>query len=182
MKHIKNILILFLLVNIVLPYNINADSFISIDSSNIMIAKGDSKRINITLNNAAGRLDIITANTNIANIDKQKIFLDNSSEEITIEGINTGRTTINVYTTDVNTYDYQELNNQNYPINVTIYTKGDINNSGEVNIEDVTILLKKYLGVTTLTDEEKIIADINNNNEIDVYDIIEILKIYLNMN
>ena len=181
MKIIKTI-ITILLMYLIIPSNVIADSFVSIDNNDIMIAKGSKEKITLSLNNAAGRLDIDTTDKNIAIIDKDKIFLDKSSEEIEIEGINNGKTKINICATDVNTYDYQELNDTIYTINVTVYTKGDIDNNDDINLSDVTTLLKKYLGTEEATKEDIVIFDMNNNGKIELYDLMELLKIYLGIN
>ena len=182
MKHIKKIITLLLLMGLFLPSTINANNYITIDKNSIMIPKGESKAVTISLNNAAGRLDINQDDSNIVRLDKEKVFLDQSSEEINIEALNLGSTTINISTTDVNTYDYQEINNLNYQVNVTVYMEGDINNNGKVNFEDIAILLRGYLGVEVMDETNKSIGDINKNGQIDLFDVIELLKIYLEIN
>ena len=182
MKYIKTTIITILLIYLIIPSNILADSFISIDNNDIMIAKGSKEKITVSLNNAAGRFDIDATDKNIAIIDKDKIFLDKSSEEIEIEGMNNGKTKINICATDVNTYDYQELNDLVYTINITVYTKGDIDNNGNVDLGDVTTLLKKYLGTEEATKEDIVIFDMNNNGKIELNDLVELLKIYLGIN
>lgn len=58
------------------------------------------------------------------------------------------------------------------------YQKGDMNKSGEIELEDIIILLKVYLSGHP-TNEELEIGDLSANGSINIADIIMLLKVYL---
>ena len=60
--------------------------------------------------------------------------------------------------------------------------KGDMNQNGKIDLQDIIILLKKYLGTLTTTDEDKTIGDMDNNGSIGLKDIILLLRTYLGTN
>ena len=62
------------------------------------------------------------------------------------------------------------------------YIKGDMNRNGKIDLQDIIILLKKYLGTLTTTDEDKTIGDMDNNGSIGLKDIILLLRTYLGSN
>ena len=57
-----------------------------------------------------------------------------------------------------------------------------MNQNGKVDLQDIIILLKKYLGTLTTTDEDKTIGDMDNNGSIGLKDIILLLRTYLGSN
>ena len=57
---------------------------------------------------------------------------------------------------------------------------GDIDKDGKVTLKDVLIVLKEYLGIETLENQED--CDIDKNNSVNLKDVILILKIYLEIN
>lgn len=58
------------------------------------------------------------------------------------------------------------------------YQKGDMNKSGDIELEDIIILLKVYLSGHP-TNEELEIGDLSANGSINIADVIMLLKIYL---
>ena len=59
------------------------------------------------------------------------------------------------------------------------YITGDLNNNKKIDLKDIIILIRKYLGSESYTEDELIIGDMNNNNVLDLKDIILLIKIYL---
>ena len=114
-------------------------------------------------------------------IDVQ-LRLADSSAFATIPGNYTGTYTF----TATNAYD----NNDKVTLDITAkvnvitdeYVKGDMNQNGKVDLQDIIILLKKYLGTLTTTDEDKTIGDMDNNGSIGLKDIILLLRTYLGRN
>ena len=114
-------------------------------------------------------------------IDVQ-LRLADSSAFATIPGNYTGTYTF----TATNAYD----NNDKVTLDITAkvnvitdeYVKGDMNQNGKVDLQDIIILLKKYLGTLTTTDEDKTIGDMDNNGSIGLKDIILLLRTYLGSN
>lgn len=66
-------------------------------------------------------------------------------------------------------------------VEVVNYMKGDMNKDGNINLTDVIILLKKYLGISDIFNDDIVIGDMNNNSKIDLTDVIILLKQYLKM-
>ena len=59
------------------------------------------------------------------------------------------------------------------------YMKGDLNKNGKIDLKDIIILIKKYLGTIDSSNEDIVIGDMNSNNKIDLKDIILLIKTYL---
>ena len=59
------------------------------------------------------------------------------------------------------------------------YEKGDIDNSGKVDLTDALLSLKAALGIIELDDEQAAAADVNGDNSVDLTDTVMILKIAL---
>ena len=107
MKKIKYLLIALALL-LVLPFKVYAAGGISLSTTSLSIEKGSSASFKVTANNAAGRIDIASANSSIATANKTSVFLDKDSVTVTVTAKEVGSTTINVALTDVSTYDEEE--------------------------------------------------------------------------
>ena len=59
------------------------------------------------------------------------------------------------------------------------FIKGDMNNNGKIDLKDVILLIKKYLGTEEVTNNDITIGDMNNNKKLDLKDIILLIKDYL---
>ena len=133
--------------------------------------------------------------------DKQKMIIQNIPENISInEFMNNillhNNSIAKVY------YDDKEINNTDIiksgmmlkignadnldlfeiKLKVNSSLKGDMNGNGKIDLQDIIILLKKYLGTLTTTEEDKIIGDMDNNGSIGLKDIILLLRSYLGTN
>ena len=81
--------------------------------------------------------------------------------------------------------EYMSVYYLSKPLNLTVdvkYIKGDMNRNDKIDLQDIIILLKKYLGTLTTTDEDKTIGDMDNNGSIGLKDIILLLRTYLGSN
>ena len=107
MKKIKYLLLALALL-LVLPFKVYAAGGISLSTTSLSIEKGSSATFKVSANNAAGRIDISSANSGIANANKTSEFLDNNSVTVTVTAKEVGRTTINIVLTDVSTFDEEE--------------------------------------------------------------------------
>lgn len=56
------------------------------------------------------------------------------------------------------------------------YTKGDVDNSGKVDIEDVANLMNHINGVKSLSDEGLAAADLNSDSSVDIEDVVNMLN------
>ena len=59
------------------------------------------------------------------------------------------------------------------------YLLGDMNHNGKIDLKDIIILIKKYLGTMDSSNEDILIGDMNSNNKLDLKDIILLIKTYL---
>ncbi len=66
--------------------------------------------------------------------------------------------------------------------NANTYIKGDMNKDGDIGLQDVIILLRKYLNVESSTSEDIQIGDMNEDGEIGLQDVIMLLRVYLGVN
>lgn len=175
----KKILILILMIIMIFPKNILALGSIDINTSDIYVEKGKSTPLNISFNNAAGRINIESSNSNIVSVSDETAFLDMDSKIITISGISKGNSIVKISAVDVNTYDREDLTGSVYNINVHVYTKGDVDNNDKVDLNDVVALLKKYLDNNISTGDISV-GDMDGNNIIGLNDIILLIREYLN--
>ena len=60
------------------------------------------------------------------------------------------------------------------------FIKGDINHNGKIDLKDIILLIKKYLGTEDVNNSDITIGDMNNNNKLDLKDIILLIRLYLN--
>ena len=58
--------------------------------------------------------------------------------------------------------------------------KGDMNHNGKIDLKDIILLIKTYLGIDDISDEDSVMGDMNHNGKIDLKDIILLIKFYLN--
>ena len=57
---------------------------------------------------------------------------------------------------------------------------GDMNQNGKIDLKDIIILIKIYIGSKQQSDLDLTIGDMNQNGKIDLSDIILTLKLYVN--
>ena len=109
--------------------------------------------------------------SNLVNIKfKNKGLEDGESTVITLN---------NVYGGDGN----KEIAATCIPKTVTfdkpLYQKGDLNHNGRIDLADIIILLKRYLGSLALNEEDEMLADTDFTNDVGLNDIIILLQDYL---
>ena len=69
------------------------------------------------------------------------------------------------------------------PITLTVdFMKGDMNNNDKIDLQDIIILLKKYLKSMDTTEDDIEIGDMDENDTIGLKDIILLLRTYLGTN
>ena len=179
MKKVKPLLIFLLIISIFIPINVLAIGSFFVDNNDITIVKGKNLTKAITLNNAAGRINISSSNKEVADISEESIFVDNETVEVTINALSLGNTELTISAYDVSTYDFESLDGETYKINITVIDNGDMNKNGSIDLNDIIAILKKYLQIIPLEDDDIEIADMNGNEEIDIGDVIILLKKYL---
>ena len=112
--------------------------------------------------------------------DDKISFVSNNTDVVTVDNngnvkaIAEGETTI-----------YGKYNNgtQNtIKVKVINYQKGDMNKNGKIDLKDVILLIKKYLGTDDVTEEDIKIGDMNDNTKLDLKDVIILIKVYLGVN
>ena len=89
-------------------------------------------------------------------------------------GINT--IFINTYKPNTSTYrSYKFVINR-----LPEYPKGDLNKNNRIDLQDIIMLLKLYLGNLEYDPYNEICGDIDDNGSITLLDVISLLKLYLN--
>ena len=79
---------------------------------NMTIEAGKSKSFTVSVESAAGRIDVSSGNSAVATVDKTSMFLDSEgkvSEKVTVTGVAVGETAYSVTATDVTAYDYTRV-------------------------------------------------------------------------
>ena len=61
------------------------------------------------------------------------------------------------------------------------YIQGDLSKNGSIDLNDVILMLKYYLGSLEITDEVLLIGDMDENGEIGLKDVISLLRTYLSV-
>lgn len=69
------------------------------------VTVGNSVTLTIKGNNLAGRFDLSSSNSSVANLSNNSLFIDNNSASITITTKSVGTATITITPTDVTAYD-----------------------------------------------------------------------------
>jgi len=138
MNKIKYLITLILIILCIFPKSVLAVGNISVSTSNVNLIKGSTGSFTITADNAAGRVDISSANSSVASVSASSIFLDMQSETITVTGNSVGTTTIKVLVSDGTTYDDEDITGKLYTINITVVepssnNKPNVNNNLNVN-------------------------------------------------
>ena len=176
----KILKLFFVLIVCLLPIEVLAIGSVKVNTKDITILKGETSTFSIEVENAVGRIDIVSSNDKIASVSDKFCFLDMESKTITVNGLMPGNTVIRVINSDVSTYDSEDISNNVYTINVIVkdYIKGDINRNDRIDLADIMAALKKYLDNNIDEDEIKFI-DMNDNGKVDLGDITLLLKAYL---
>lgn len=110
-----------LMVAVLAPLKAFAVGGFSVSTQDITLRTGESTTFSITASNSAGKINLLSSDTNIASIDSDNIFLDMDSEDVTVKANNTGTTTIIVSASpDFATYDEEILEGQSYIITINV--------------------------------------------------------------
>ena len=121
MKKILLGLATILMVAVLAPLKAFAVGGFSVSTQDITLRPGESTTFSITASNSAGKINLLSSDTNIASINSDNIFLDMDSEDITVKANNTGTTTIIVSASpDFATYDEEILEGQSYAITINV--------------------------------------------------------------
>ena len=148
------------------PITVLASGNVSVSTSNLSITKGSTASFTISANNAAGRIDISSANSGVASVSTSSLFLDMQSTTVTVTGNSVGTTTIKVYAVDVTTYDDEDLTGKTFTINVTV-TEPTINNNGNkpsTNNSSTNSNLSQNNDIKTLAVDGFDLVKVDNNN------------------
>ena len=120
MKNLKYFILTIVLAVCLLPYTVFAAGNVSVSTTKLTVKKGSTATFKITANNAAGRVDITSSNPSVATVSDSSLFLDMQSGTITVTGKSAGTTTITIVTTDVTTYDDEDISGKKYTVTVTV--------------------------------------------------------------
>ena len=123
-----NICLLALFV--LMPSKVLAEGDIIVSPVVINIDKGETATITVRASDAAGRLDVTIEDSTIVSATPSNIFVDNSSETITITGEKAGTTSVIITATDVTSYDDEDMTGEKITIRVIVNDSGNNNGNG----------------------------------------------------
>lgn len=103
MRKVKQLILILIMV--MCPLVVNAESKVSVTPNKISIKKGETAKFNITMEKAVGRVDIVSSDPEIASVSSSSLWLENNTETITVTGKKAGEVTITVKCTDVATFE-----------------------------------------------------------------------------
>lgn len=143
--------------------------------------------IGINVDETINLLDYITPETRPCRLmmdtsnTSDIISIENSNDsacdyDINIRGNKKGSTTIHV----ISDYDGYEKD-----INITVNDnslKGDMNKNSKIDLKDIILLIRKYIGSEATTNNDIQIGDMNSNSKLDLKDIILLIRTYLGTN
>lgn len=119
-KMIIGIIILFV-VALLIPFRASAVGGFSVSTEEINLHPGGTASFSVTASNSAGKINLLSNNTNVVSINANSIFLDQDSEEITVTAVSVGSTSILVSaTSNFATYDEEILEGQSRQILVNV--------------------------------------------------------------
>ena len=76
---------------------------------------------------------------------------------------------------------YQIVSYNTTPYSAENVTKGDIDNNGAIDLKDVQMVLRAYLGMLELNETQKKAADVDESGNVDLKDVQMILRAYLGL-
>ena len=119
---------------------------IAVSTNSLNIAIGSDATFTISATNAAGRIDIVSNDTDVATVSEDSVFLDSNLENegeatITVTAEGAGNTTITVTLTDVVTFDEEQLSpSTTYTVNVTVGPEIEEDSVLEVATDGILLL------------------------------------------
>lgn len=181
--------ICFLIVLFILGFNtVNASGNYTISLSSNSVTKGKSVTLYIKGNNLNGGFIVSSSNSTVASLSSTQVWLDNNTQTVTINSLNTGSVTITVTPTQVSTADCAsgncdlnlaaktltlKVNNSTSSNNSSPSQQNDNNNSQTEKSNDVTL---KSLNIDNANISPEFKSDILEYN-VEVESGVEKLKI-----
>lgn len=121
MKKILLGLATILMVTVLAPFKTYAVGGFSVSTQDITLHPGESTTFSITASNSAGKINLLSSDTNIASINSDNIFLDMDSEDITVKANSVGTATITASaSSNFATYNEEILEGQSYTITINV--------------------------------------------------------------
>lgn len=140
MRKIKQLILILLMV--MCPLVVNAESKVTVTPNNLSVKKGETAKFNITMENAVGRVDIVSSDLEIASVSTSSVWLENNRESITVTGKKAGEVTITIKCSDVATFEENKTPTPltgEYQVKVTVTETGtttpDEENTGSETIK-----------------------------------------------
>lgn len=99
----------FAIISILLPLQIEAAGNFSISKSSASLTTGGTTTITVSASNCAGQFSISSSNSSVASVSTSSIWLDNSSDSITITAKGAGTATITISAIDVTDTDLNDV-------------------------------------------------------------------------
>ena len=151
--------------------NIVEATDISLSQDNVTIKKGELVRV-------IAKVLPEDSNNKLMNFKIKNSSIATVRQDGTIVGVKPGKTSVTVESGNVSRVINVNVSDENG--NVPDYLMGDMNQNGKIDLKDIIILIKIYIGSKQQSDLDLTIGDMNQNGKIDLSDIILTLKLYVN--
>tara|TARA_Y100001968_G_C19178612_1_gene629227 strand:- start:351 stop:836 length:486 start_codon:yes stop_codon:yes gene_type:complete len=159
------------------------------DISNSILWNLDSPEIQLLPNNSIINAEIIYSNleeindwNNNTNISSDPLFMESINNDFQLQEASP---CIDAGTSDIDNdgnedvFDYYGSAPDIGAYEFCTDLEGDINNDGDINIQDVVLIISFILEEIEPTNEELDLSDLNEDQSIDIYDIIILINILL---
>lgn len=144
---------------------------ISLSQDNVTIKKGELVRV-------IAKVLPEDSNNKLMNFKIKNSSIATVRQDGTIVGVKPGKTSVTVESGNVSKVINVNVSDENG--NIPDYLMGDMNQNGKIDLKDIIILIKIYIGSKQQSDLDLTIGDMNQNGKIDLSDIILTLKLYVN--
>ena len=152
-KFLKMLFIVFvILASLVYTKEVFASGNFTVNKSSITITEGKTSSFSINGSNATGRVNIKSSDTSIITVNKNDIWLENSSEKITVSGKKNGVATITVSGTvsDSNGVEATITKNVKVTVNANTSTATNKNTNNTASNNNTTTTKSSNANLSTL--------------------------------
>lgn len=150
------------------PLNLKVNKLadhISFDKEKMNMIVNDKNKLSVRVNpiDADVELTWYSSNPDIASVDS----------EGNISALKEGTVTITAKSGSLST---------SIEVTVNKYMKGDLNRNSKIDLNDIILLLKRYLGTEQAKEEDIKIGDMDDSGDLGLKDVIALLRLYLGTN
>ena len=108
-----------------------------VSATSYSVTAGNTITLNISVNDAAGKFNISSSDAGIVSVSTSSVWIDNSTQSVTLQANREGNATIYVNANDVTTYDGESVSITKQ-VNISVNPKPSINNNTNTNTNSNT--------------------------------------------